>query len=128
VTELIAGSNDLPWMSVYNAVRATLSSDSFEIHDRLDVPGVEVDVLLTVHDADDIIQQGQWDRATVNAVVNRHDGSEGRLLVGITAVGEKCDTATQEINRWIPTTRNEVISATHSGRIGRSRRMGTAAP
>ncbi len=101
VTELRTSTSGLEWRMAYNTVRSNLSNESLEVHDHADAAHDDVDVLLTVHDADNVVGNDSDDRATVEAAEVQHQARQGSLLVGVSAVGGQSEAAVNVINDWL---------------------------
>lgn len=103
VTELWSGTRGLEWEEAYNQVLRLLANSYYEVHDlRTMGPGTDVDLLISVHDAEDVVRS---EPAAIDTVRQAHDKFllRSQLSVGISPVGVESLKAAEQIAGWVPT-------------------------
>ena len=102
VSELRPGVHGTDWENIYHAVRKQLSNEFISVEDRQSHPGRPVDIVITVRSAEIIVQSNSPAHDPILNVYAEYVGRNGELFVGICAVGEFWQKASEFIAQWLP--------------------------
>jgi pimeloyl-ACP methyl ester carboxylesterase len=100
VTEFWPSSSGRPWAEIYNEVRRSAATPDLEVHDYRDAPGLPLDLLMAVSDAETVLLPGSHERSKVEEARARREANE-RLTVGISPVGERSGEAKGQVEQWL---------------------------
>ncbi|GAA4657484.1 hypothetical protein GCM10023347_05320 [Streptomyces chumphonensis] len=102
VAELRTDYDGTAWEDIYHEVREQLTSASILVVDKWAYPKAAVDVVITVRSTEVVMRSNTPARVAILKVYTEHAQSEGRLFVGICAVGEYAEAAKSVIIEWLP--------------------------
>lgn len=102
VSELRPGVHGTDWEDIYHSVRKQLSNESISVEDRQSHPGALVDIVITVRSAEIINQYNSPARDPILNVHAEYVSRKGDLFVGVCAVGEFWQKASELVTDWLP--------------------------
>ncbi|MBJ6645150.1 triacylglycerol lipase [Streptomyces sp. BSE7-9] len=102
VSELRPGVHGMDWEDIYHSVRKQLSNEFISVEDRQSHPGSPVDIVITVRSTEIIVQSNSPARDPILNVYAEYVSRKGELFVGICAVGEFWQKASELIAEWLP--------------------------
>jgi pimeloyl-ACP methyl ester carboxylesterase len=100
VTEFSSGPDGTHWSQLYNEVRRSVGTADLEVYDHREVPGANVDLLMTASDAEAVLVPESREMSRVMEARARRKANY-KLTVGISPVGERCDDAKRQVVEWL---------------------------